>query len=150
MLFPLLQKPMLFADSHVDICFLSTPKIGYPYQIDPQLLTSNRANWYLRPLNLDKILPTSCKLSNPLFPHHNDVSRMVPAPDNERQQARVLAVISPYVTLVCCQFIAAGCDIVDGYPLGLSNSSGALISEVYLHKKFLACSATLPDREQSL
>lgn len=44
MLFPLLQKPMLFADSHVDICFLSTPKIGYPYQIDPQLLTSNRAN----------------------------------------------------------------------------------------------------------
>lgn len=84
-------------------CFLSTPKTGYPYQIDPQLLTSNRANWYLRPLNLDKILPTSCKLSNPLFPHHNDVSRMVPAPDNERQQARVLAVISPYVTLVCCQ-----------------------------------------------
>lgn len=103
MLFPLLQKPMLFADSHVDICFLSTPKTGYPYQIDPQLLTSNRANWYLRPLNLDKILPTSCKLSNPLFPHHNDVSRMVPAPDNERQQPRVLAVISPYVTLVCCQ-----------------------------------------------
>lgn len=34
MLFPLLQKPMSLV-----IRFLSTPKIGYPYQIDPQLLT---------------------------------------------------------------------------------------------------------------
>lgn len=29
--------------------------------------TSSRANWYLRPLYLEKNLPTTCKLSNPLF-----------------------------------------------------------------------------------
>lgn len=145
MLFPLLQKPMSLV-----IRFLSTPKIGYPYQIDPQLLTQVAGQidtWdhciskKIYPQRVSYLTP----FSSPQWCQQNGTRARQWPPTSTCSRCHLALRHSRLLSI-----IAAGCDIVDGYPLGLSNSSGAVISEVYLHKKFLACSATLPDWEQSV